>query len=106
VRELCVADAVLLLCCLLVRLQAAMRIPVSKQLEQLRERFLTLQAETEAAAAAASADGASAAAGGGCAAAGAGGSAKRSGQSSKHSAAHAQQQLIAGFAPVPMGPDS
>lgn len=91
-------------------LQAALRIPVSKQLQQLRERFLALQAETQAAAAA-DAGQSSAAAGGGAAggstAAGSGG-VGRSGASysSKSSAAHAQQQLIAGFAPVPMGPNS
>lgn len=100
----CIANVLLLSWCLLV--QAAMRIPVSKQLEQLRERFLTLQAETEAAAAAAASVGGASAAAGGSGAAGGVGSVKRSGQSSKHSAAHAQQQLIAGFAPVPMGPDS
>lgn len=88
--------------------QAALRIPVSKQLQQLRERFLALQAETQAAAAAAaSSDKSPAAAGSGGTSAGPGG-VGRSGASysSKSSAAHAQQQLIAGFAPVPMGPNS
>lgn len=90
-------------------LQAALRIPVSKQLQQLRERFLALQAETQAAAAG-DAGQSSAAAGGGAGAGAAAGSGAvgRSGASysSKSSAAHAQQQLIAGFAPVPMGPNS
>lgn len=85
-----------------------MRIPVSKQLEQLRERFLALQAETQAAAAAASTGDTSAAADGSSAAAGRPSGTGRSGTSPsrKQSAAHAQQQLIAGFAPVPMGPNS
>jgi hypothetical protein len=108
--------------CVSVASQAALRIPVSKQLEQLRQRFLALQAETQAAAAAAAAAAATgggqppgAAGGVGSSSTGAAsttgghGSGGRSGasHSSKSSAAaHAQQQLIAGFAPVPMGPDT
>jgi len=91
-----------------VNLQAALRIPVSKQLEVLRERFLALQAETQAAAAGRSTP-ASAAAGDGrtaSAPAAAGHGRSSSNHSSRSSAAHAQQQLIAGLAPVPMGPNS